>query len=260
MDLSSLERLFWIAHIVLLVLLSIRLFWSGLFLRYRCFFALVVLLAVRNLALSLAQGHVFAFFWIWMATEPIVVLAYILTVFEIFALTLQRYHGLRVFSRSVLTFAMVAASAISVLSIFPDLEFNASADNQWFLLVNVVRRGLYTSLLGFLVLLVTLISFFPVRLSRNTILHVVLFSTWFLFHTSASLAINFRGKDFVPLVNAAAGLVAVLTSAAWCFLLTQAGEKVETAVRSNLSDEQAGMLLDKLKSINESLAVSRRRL
>jgi hypothetical protein len=260
MDLSSLERLLWIIHIVLLALLALRLFWSGLFLRYRWFCFLVVLLAGRNLALGMFEANPVVFFYIWLWTEPVVALSYILAIFEIYALALQRYQGLSTFARSIITVSMVVASVISVASIFPDLEFNASQDNQYFLLVNVIRRGLYTSLLGFLVVLVSLISFFPVRLSRNTILHIVLFSTWFLFHTASTLAINFRGKEFVPYVNVAAGLVAVLTGIAWCLLLTPSGEHVETAVRSRLSDEQADILLDKLKSINETLAVSRRRL
>lgn len=260
MDLSSFERLLWMCHLALLVLLALRLFWNGLFLRYRWFFGLVVLLACRNLAVNLAAGHTVAFFWIWLMSEPLVVIAYILSVFEVYALALQKYQGIRTASRRVLTLAMVVASTVSVLSIFPDLQFNASEGNEWFLLVNVIRRGVYTSLLGFLVLLVSFIAIFPIRLSRNTILHVVLFSTWFLFHTATSLMMNLRGVDFMPVVNAAAGLVAALTSTAWCILLTPAGERVETAVRSRLSQEEAGVLLDKLKSINESLTESQRRL
>jgi|GEM_PF-3328371 len=260
MDLVAVEKALWLVHFVLLTAVVVRLFTNGLLLRYRAFACLATVLAIRNVVLYLVSGKAVVFFWTWLTTEPVVVLLYVLSVFELYSLALQRYEGIRTYSRRLLLLAMIIASLVSVVSIFPDLEFNAFPESQWYLLVNVIRRGVYTSLLGFLVLLVSFISVFPIKLSRNTILHVVVFSAWFLFHTGSILVMNFGGPDIIPVVNLIAVIAAVLTAVVWGLFLSPVGEGVQSAVRSKMSKEQAALLLDKLNSINESLANSQRRL
>jgi hypothetical protein len=153
---------------------------------------------------------------------------------------------------------MVIASIVSLLSIFPDLHFNASASDSQVLVVNVLRRGIYTSLLVFLVLLVSFISVFPVRLSRNTVIHIVVFSVSFLFFTVSSLAVNLQGVDVIPLLNLTAALVGVMASLVWLFALNPAGEHTDTHLRPGVSGKQAAVLLEKLQSINDSMSNSRK--
>lgn len=260
MDLAPLEQAVWWSNVILLVLLAARLSWNGLVTRYRSFFSLIVLIATRNLVLELLSGHTVAYFWVWLATEPLLVVTYILAVFELYSVALRRYAGIQTASRRLLVLALIIASCISVLSIFPDLQFNATSENELFMLVNVIRRGVYTSLLAFLVLLVSFITIFPVRLSRNAMLHVVIFTVSFLFFSAAILVVNLRGVDFVPVFNLVAGVVALFCGAAWCLFLTPAGEGVETSMPSRLSPEQAKRLLDKLKVVNDSLADSGKRM
>ncbi len=273
---TPLNQTLWLINLLFLVILAARLLWTGLSRRYKAFFFWVCLLAGRNALLQfLNSGGDFSlglwfrpepfdaveirfYFWFW--TEPIVVIAFVLAIFEIYSLALQRYRGIRTISRRILMLALVLASVISVLSILPDLQFNAEPANSWFLLTNVIRRAIYTSLLAFLVLLVSFITIFPVRMNRNTILHVGLFSVAFLANSATILTMNFRGMDIVPLVNGITASAWAFASLAWILFFTPAGETVERTVRSGLSDAEAEGLLLKLRQINDSLADSRKRL
>lgn len=266
----------WLTNVFLLVLLAARLVWGGLHLRYRAFFFWVCFQAFRNAILALLirssglslnlgfraepfnEVELYFYFWFW--TEPILVVAFVVAVFEIYSLALQRYRGIRTVSRKILTLSLVLASIISVLSILPDLQFNAAPENVWFLLTNVIRRGIYTSLFAFLILLVSFITIFPVRLSRNSILHVGLFTTVFLANSVTILTMNFQGMDIVPLINAITASVSGLAFLSWILFFTPSGETMERTVRSGISEPEAELLLSKLRQINDSLAESHKRL
>lgn len=250
----------WLGIIVLQVVLAVKFAWMGLHLRYKAFFCWVCFQAARNAVLELLGEGTVRFFWFWFFTEPILVLTFVITVFELYALALQRFRGIRTVSTRLLTLAIVIASLISVFSILPDLQFNASGGNEWFLLTNVIRRGIYTSLLAFLILLVSFITIFPITLSRNSIVHVALFSTVFLCNAATILAMNFQGPDVVPLVNSVSAVVSIIAFTFWIALITPAGETVERAVRSGVSSDEAAVLLEKLRQVNDTLSASRKRL
>jgi hypothetical protein len=255
---NTLDNIVWVAYVVTLGVLYFRLVWNGLFRRYRSFSLLIALLAIRAGALSLLQGGVTGFY-VWFATEPVVVLAYTLAVFEMYNLALRRYHGIRTATRRILMLAIVVASFISIFSIFPDLQYGVPSGEDWVLLLNVIRRGVYTSLLAFLVLLVSFVAIFPVRLSRNALVHVIIFFVSFLFYVVSNLLLNVVGLELVPVINMIAAAVGLLCGIAWCLFLTPAGENVEASMPSRLSQEQANMLLNKLKEVNDSLSDSGKR-
>jgi hypothetical protein len=208
--------------------------------------------------MDFSVNHVVLRFRFWLIAEPVLVVAYTLAVFELYSLALVRYPGLRTASRKILVLAMIIASIVSVLSIFPDLQFNATANDSQFLLVNVLRRGVYTSLLVFVVLLVSFITVFPIRLSKNTTLHIIVFSVSFLFFTVATLTVNLLGSDVIPFVNLTAALVGIMASLVWLFALNPAGEHTDTHLRPGISGKQAAVLLEKLQSINDSMSNSRK--
>ena len=272
----ELNQALWLLNFLLLVALIAKLLWSGLHRRYRAFFFWVcfqvgrnaisyLLSRERNFSLSFwfrpqpfDAVEIYFYFWFW--TEPILIVSFILAVFEIYSLALQRYRGIRTISKRILTLSLVLASVISVLSILPDLQFNAAPENSWFLLTNVIRRGIYTSLLAFLILLVSFITIFPVRLNRNSVLHWGLFTIVFLAHSATILTLNFQGVDSVPLINGVTASVSALAILAWILFFTPAGETVERTVRSGLSEPEAEGLLLKLRQINDSLSESQKRL
>lgn len=264
------------ANLALMVALALKLVWGGLHLRYRAFFFWVCFQAGTNAILDLLRRgegfsiqlpfraqpfdsvEIYFYFWFW--TEPVLVIALVVAVFEIYSLALQRYRGISTISRRILTICLVLASLISIFSILPDLQFNADPENTWFLLTNVIRRAIYTSLFAFLILLVSFITIFPVRLSRNSILHVALFTIVFLANSATTLAVNFHGFEMIPVINIVIASISALSFLAWILFLTPGGEIVERTVRSSLSASEAEGLLLKLRQINDSLTESHRRL
>lgn len=273
---GELNHALWLANLALMVVLALKLVWNGLHLRYRAFFLWVCLQAGTNAVLDLlrrSEGlsiqlpfraqpldsiELYFYFWFW--TEPVLVIALVVAVFEIYSLSLERYRGIRTISRRILTLCLVLASLISVFSILPDLQFNADPENAWFLLTNVIRRAIYTSLFAFLILLVSFITVFPVRLSRNSIIHVGLFTIVFLANSLTILAMNFRGIDVIPVIDVIGGGISALAFLTWILFLTPGGEIAERTVRSSLSASEAEGLLLKLRQINDSLTESHRRL
>ncbi|MCZ2153391.1 MAG: hypothetical protein LC114_05745, partial [Bryobacterales bacterium] len=177
MHVGELSHALGLMNLALMVALALKLVWGGLHLRYRAFFLWVCFQAGTNAILDLirkSQGfsiqmpfraepfdsvELYFYFWFW--TEPILVIALVVAVFEVYSLSLERYRGIRTISRRILTLCLVVASLISVFSILPDLQFHADPENSWFLLTNVIRRAIYTSLFAFLILLVSFITVFP---------------------------------------------------------------------------------------------------
>jgi hypothetical protein len=250
----------WLANIVLLVILAGKLVQSGLFLRYKAFFFLVCFLAARNSVIELLSGKLEPSFWFWLATEPILVLSFIVAVIETYALALNHYRSLRTFSSHVLGWSIVIASVISVLSILPDLQFNAEPENAMFLLTNVVRRGIYTSLLAFLSLLLVGITIYPVKMSRNAVIHCILFSVLFFSYAATILGMNFKGYDFVEVVNSVFAVVDSVVFVLWIVLLSPAGETVQRSVRANLSEEEAARMMKVIQRMNDAIADTSKRL
>lgn len=250
----------WLANIVLLVVLAAKLVRTRLFLRYKAFFFLVCFLAVRNSVVELVANDPQASFWFWLATEPIMVLSFIVAVIETYAIALSHYKALSTFSSHVLSWSIVIASVISILSIFPDLQFNAAPENNTFLLTNVIRRGIYTSLLAFLSLLLVGITIYPVKMSRNAVIHSILFSILFFSYAATILGINFRGSDFIPLANAVFAVVASCCFVLWTVSLSPAGETVQRSVRTNLTEEEAARMMKVIQRMNDAIADTRKRV
>jgi hypothetical protein len=250
----------WLANIVLLVILAAKLVRSRLFLRYKAFFFLVCFLAARNSVVEVISDKPTTSFWFWFATEPIMVLAFIVAVIETYAVALSHYKALSTFSSHVLSWSIAIASVISVLSIFPDLQFNAAPENSTFLLTNVIRRGIYTSLLAFLTLLLVGITIYPVKMSRNAIIHCMLFSVLFFCYTATILGMNFEGSEFIPLANAVFAVVSSLSFVLWTVLLSPAGEVVQRSVRTNLTEEEAARMMKVIQRMNDAIADTRKRV
>lgn len=257
---SELNHLIWLVALLLQFALAVRFLRLGLHLRYRAFFFWICLQAMANSALELQQPQSREYFYTWLYTEPLIVIAFMLAVFEVYSIALEHYAGIRTISARMLTFAMVVGSLISVLSIIPDLQFRGPTHSEMFDLINLIRRGIYTALLTFLVLLVSLITIFPIRLSRNSIVHIALFTVVFLNYAATILAGNLLGVDTLGTVNVVRGIVSVFCFLGWIVLLTPAGETVHRSVRSDLSRTEVELLLSKLRGVNDAVELSRRRL
>jgi hypothetical protein len=119
--------------------------------------------------------------------------------------------------------------------------------------VFVMGRAICSSLAIFLLLITAFLVFYPVPLSRNVIVHTVVYAVYFLSLTMTYFVRNVAGPDVVLPLNIVLQAVTVLTLLAWIVLLSPAGEQVVISVRPRWAPEEEQRLVRNLDSINAAL-------
>src|SRR5262249_47388431 len=121
-----------------------------------------------------------AYFYCWVLTEPLVWIFHVLVVRELIGLVLQRHHGLYTLGRWAMYFGIVVSVSLSLISLMLKFKPGAAQKSQVIAYFYGTDRGVNLCLALFLILMVVLISRYPISLGRNIILHAVLFTTFFL--------------------------------------------------------------------------------
>jgi hypothetical protein len=134
----------------------------------------------------------------------------------------------------------------------------ASGLSETLMAVATVERAVNFSLLCFIILLVGFLTWFPVPLSRNALVHSTVFCLYFALRAGVSLARAGLSQDVDSLLNVAVLGASVLSILAWMFGLTEHGQEVE--VRSGLKRHggEEERLIQQLESLNRSLIRSAR--
>ncbi len=228
-----------------------RLSHNGLRARYPiffCYFTFWILNSVWPFFLD-ASSH--AYFWLWVCTEPINWIFYVLIVWELCGLVLEKHPGLVTLGRWAMYSGLAVSVLISFLTLIPSLR---SAGPQWqttrYLLA--ADRAITLSLVIFLLLMMFLIKNYPVCLSRNVILHATLFTIFFISNTIGAIFQGFFGTPLYTAVDSALMAISALCVLVWLFFLTPEGEQS----RVNLphfapADEER--LLHRLNALNATM-------
>ena len=241
------------------VLVVAKLCYTGLWRKYRVFFAFFVLRVPNSTWPLLVSDRSPVYFWLWLITEPVFVLFYVLLVAELYRLILDKYRGLETLGR----WAMYAATALSVLisalALLPHITPAMPQGSRVLGYEFALERGVDFSLVLFILLMLLFLSRFPVPLSRNVLVHAAIFSLYFL--TSAvSLLLHalwgIRLSAEVSLFLSAASLVCV---AGWLWLLNPAGETVPAHLPVFASGDEQRILLQ-LDAANSALLRASRRI
>jgi hypothetical protein len=115
-----------------------------------------------------------------------------------------------------------------------------------------IDQGITAGLAVFLVVLLFLLSRYPIRLPRNVVVHSFLFTAFFL---SNSLTMLFRGvfgiKVIVP-IDIGLTVIATACSLAWFWLLNPKGEEVTVHV-AHPNSKREEHLLSQLNYLNQTL-------
>jgi hypothetical protein len=193
----------------------------------------------------------------WLVAEPLFCLLYILIVFELYRLVLANYKGLHTVGR----WAMYIISAVSVLlsglTLIPKLG-SMPWTTAKFRFVLALERGVNTSLVIFLMLMLLFLSRYPIRLSRNVRVYAFVYPVFFLSTTLGMLLFTLLGIQMLSAINSAMSALSVACTIAFLALLKPAGEAVPK-VQSGVTLEHAQVLLSRLDSLNTTLLrVSRR--
>jgi hypothetical protein len=228
---------------------AIKLLATGLFRRYRFFFAYLVLrIADGAIPFVLNTGSKL-YLRVFLIEEPVSWILFALTLLELYRLILERHRGLYSLGRWAMYFAMAISILVSILSLLPKIR---PSDDRLIGYTIAAERGIYLSLATFLILILIFLTRYPVRLSRNVVVHAAVFSVYFVSNTLIFLARALFGIHFTQTANTFLLAISVLCVFAWLALLSPHGEEVRVQL-PNFGPEDEKRILQQLDSINATL-------
>ncbi len=272
----QLEQWLWWISVAAHAVLFFRLRLTGLHRTYRWFTAYVgfsvargiVIAVVPYLGLKRSPKLLFGFVptfsvdvghysqtvygWLWVTTNPLTDLLYVLVVLELVTLILVKFRGIASLGRWVVLAGLIGGVLVAALTLSRDLS-NPAERFPILRSVFVLDRGTTSSLVLFLLFIAIFLVWYPVPLSRNLLTHFAIYSIYFVVTTLAILLRNIGG-DALTDATSMAGTVATLgRGIAWLVLLDRAGEERASMVRAHWNPEQQQRVMEQLAAINASL-------
>ena len=188
---------------------------------------------------------------VWIITEPIRWILFILLVLELYSLILERHRGLYSAGRWALSAAMAVAMLVSLISLVP--ATGSGTLSRLYAFYMLTERGLLASLVVFLLLLLWFLSRYPVELSRNVLVHSATYALYFIAGSLVILARGMLGYEFAQPVNLALMGITFFCMVVWAAFLTPAGEKITRKSRPTWIPGDERRLLEQLDSLNAAL-------
>ncbi|HEV3199105.1 MAG TPA: hypothetical protein VGZ73_14430 [Bryobacteraceae bacterium] len=239
------------------LLIAVKLYSSGLHRRYRVFFAYFLFRVPTSAYPLLVDVKSPVYFYSWVFTEPFVWMFYVWVVLELCRLVLERHRGLYTLGKWAMYLGMAISVTLSVVSILA--KFQAAPPQR--------SRSLHTSVIGyfyaadrgvtfcmaiFLLLMMLLLSRYPVRLSRNVVLHTTLYTIFFLSNTLGMILSSVFGQHLFTTIDAGLMGVSALSILAWLIFLNPNGEDVRVNI-PHFAPEHEKRILYHLDALNSTL-------
>jgi len=248
----SLVFVFVLASLIGVILTAVKIYSTGLYKRYRIFFAYLLFripYTVAGLVMN-TSSNIYLYFWV--LTIPITWAFYILVVRELCGLVLEQYAGLKTLGRWFMYVATVISLSLSVLSLLPRLTPATPQRSRILYYIIAIDRGVTLSLAIFLVLMIFLLSRYPVRLSRNVVTYVVVYTVFFLSSSMTMLLKSVFGLKIYSAIDSGFMALASACGFAWFWLLSEKGEEATVSL-PNMDSKQEEHLLSQLDSLNQTL-------
>jgi len=246
---ASLLSYLWVVAIAANVVLAVRLYMLGLHKKYPYFFVYLIFQTVRSLALVTFPINSFTFAYIFVYTQPVLWVFYVLVVLELYDKVLNDWKGIQSLGRWALYGSLVIAVGVSFLTLIP---FWGKEDSKLLFWVTTVERGVLTSVMLFLFLILLFLSRYPLQLRRNIIVHCVVYTIFFLGLSMTLLVRNVRGWEIMPTLNHVVEVISLACYGVWITFLTKKGEERTVAIKhSDPADERRR--IEQLISLNDTL-------
>ena len=249
---SSVQDWLWATGLVLAALLAARLAVTRLFRVYRWFFLFLCFQITRSLVLLPFPPNRGTYALVFLITQPILWLLYILIVLELYSLALRNHPGIASLSRWTLSAALVISVVISAVTLQVDLS-RPSGRYRLLVYYSVMERGLTFSLVLFLLLITVFLIWCPVSIRRNVVVHASIYSVYFLSITLALLIRNVAGYQTTRVISAVLLLVDLVCFSLWIAVLNRRGEERLLVVRRRWQHEDEERLVKQLDALNDML-------
>lgn len=234
------------------LLMVLQLFRTGLYRRYPIFFAFFIFRIPNSIWPFFLEVSSPRYQQVWILTEPLEFSFYVLMVVELYKLVLEKYKGLYTLGRWALSVSLAISVAISAISLLPKINPSMPQRSRIMFYVLATERGIQTGLAIFIILILSFLSFFPVKLSRNVRMHALIFSIFFLSNTFVVLMRTLFGLRMADEVNTILLGITGTSVVAWLTLLRVTGEDPHP-VAAPLAPEHESRLLIHLDSLNAAL-------
>jgi hypothetical protein len=236
-------------------LTAAKLLLTGLYRRYRALFGFLVFRSV---------GFVIILFWLrndlrsgayqkfFVLLTPLTWLFSILVVLELYSLVLEKHKGLSTLGRWVQYAGLTISILISALALLPQIRTGATQQSGILNYYYAIERGVDFSLVIFLLFILVWLTRYPVPLSRNVVVHSIVYSTLFLSNTLGLLTRVFFGFQLSRTVSTVLQGVFACCALIWLIFLNEKGEEVRVSV-PHFGPEQEQRILSQLEALNSTL-------
>jgi hypothetical protein len=237
-----------VVQIAALIGLCVHIWRERLQQTYVYFFAYLLMALLQAVLLVFTPYDQPVYVYVWLATEGLIVLFYVLIVLELYTIVLRDLTGLASVSRRYLRITLAAAILISVVL----LSFEKSPPSVTGLFL-IVERTIVGSLLIFVLFITMFLVYYPVPLNRNIIVYSVGYAVYYLTKAAALFLRNIGHRWYRPLGD----LLIVVSGSClvfWIFTLNRSGEAKNMVIGHRWHPEDEERLLSQLKEINASLS------
>lgn len=232
------------------LLTAVKLYRTGLSCRYRIFFYYFIFRVLNGIWPLCLDRRSEMYLRLWVISEPLIWMFYVGVVLELYKLVLERHKGLYTLGRWALYFGMALSVGLSVLSLL--LRIKPAQRSRILPYILPADRGVTLSLAIFLLLMLFLLSRYPVPLSRNVILHATLYTVFFLSNTLGNILSGVFRVGLYDSISTGLMVVSCACVYSWLFFLSPNGEEVRMNI-VHFGPEHEERLLYQLDSLNTTL-------
>lgn len=242
----------WLLTIVANATTALRLYQLDLNRTYRFFFVYLVFQTFRSLVLLPFGGNNHVYSNIYFTTVFPLWILYTLVVLELYSLILKNYTGIFSLGQWALYGAIFLSVCVSLLSLLPAWGREGFSRVFW---MTTVERGVVFSLLVFLLIILMFLSRYPIPLSKNVIIHSIVYTIFFASISVIILVRNLVGPSLpiMKMLNTCVLGISATCYLIWIVFLTRQGEATVMVLRQNWDPLQEQRLLSQLDNINSLL-------
>lgn len=252
-NLLPLEAFFWYANLLLKIVLLWRLFALRLAPRYKALCFSLALASIRSILLMSLNFRTTLYGVVYFVTLPLLEMAYIAVVLEIYGQIFEAYQGISFLGRGFLLTTFVTSAAVSLW--LHVAEFNVSGGPFVFLRYYLTgESSLYVVMLLVLLALAAFLFWYPVPLRKN-LLHYNLIFLVFFGAMSAGLYLGNADPGSVMARLGSAMRMGIDTACllSWTILFRREWETESAGVAFALSKDHQAQVLHQLDSMNQAI-------
>ena len=246
------ERALYYGSLLLTVVLLWKIWKEGLQVKYR-FLALYLLWnAIGGFILLPIPRNTMLYFYAYSFARFVQWILDVLITLDLVSAITKRYVGIGTAARVAATVCLSVATVAAVLTSMLDFS-TAPATYPIISTFQLVDRTISFSVLAFLGLILAFLLWFPVHLSRNTVVYAAGFMLVFAARFSTAILSNLLGySPFLVLSTLQLGVFTCVLIL-WLVRLKSSNEQDETVIGHRWNPKEEGRLMAQLETVNESL-------